>query len=342
MNQLIGNQLVWERLSRLVRNGRLPNALLFAGPDGIGKKRFALELARLLVCTGREATDACGACGACSRARDFVVPELTRGEDSEQVFFTQHPDIGIVVPYKRSLRVNAIRALEREAYFRPYEADSRIFIVEDAEKMADPAANALLKTLEEPPATTHLILIASREDTLLPTIRSRCQIIRFAPVPFDELEKHLIDTCDFSPEDAALAARVSGGSVGRAINIVPASFRNQRSAMLHVLSAAIKGNRRELLGLSEEMNSAANKDEYEETLEILQGLIHDVWLIRNRAADAAILNSDIRNELTELAAASASQSLAAWLDEIEILKENFIVNINRKIATDSLFVSMAG
>src|SRR6185369_5252947 len=142
----------------------------------------------------------------------------------------------------------------------------------------------------------------------------------------DELEKHLIDACEFSPEDAALAARVSGGSVGRAMNIVPASFRNQRSAMLHVLRAAITGNRRQLLGASEEMNSATNKDEYEETLEILQGLVHDVWLLRNQASEGAILNTDILRELTELAQSSPSESLSAWLEEIETLKENFIVN----------------
>jgi DNA polymerase-3 subunit delta' len=341
MKTLIGNKVVAETLSRLVQAGRLPNALLFAGPEGIGKKLFAMELARILVCTRRNGANACGACGACTRTRELVIPTIEKGADTEQVFFSQHPDVGIVIPYNRNLRIDAIRALERESYFRPYEAQARIFIVDDAEKMNDPASNALLKTLEEPPSTTHLILIASREDTLLPTIRSRCQTIRFAPVPFDELQKHLIEACEFSPEDAALAARVSGGSVGRAMNIVPASFRNQRSAMLHVLSAAITGNRRELLGASEEMNSATNKDEYEETLEILQGLVHDVWLIRNQASESAILNTDIRNELSELARSSTSQSLASWLEEIETLKENFIVNINRKIATDALFVGMA-
>jgi hypothetical protein len=160
-------------------------------------------------------------------------------------------------------------------------------------------------------------------------------------VPCDELEKHLIDTCDFSVDDAALAARVSGGSVGRAMNIVPASFRTQRSAMLSVLRSAIAGNRRELLAASEEMTSATNKEEYEETLEILQGLVHDTWLIRNQAGEAAILNADIREDLSQLAALTTSQSLAAWLEEIEAVKENFIVNINKRIATDSLFVGMA-
>jgi DNA polymerase-3 subunit delta' len=92
---------------------------------------------------------------------------------------------------------------------------ARIFIVDDAEKMNDPASNALLKTLEEPPSTTHLILIASREDTLLPTIRSRCQTIRFAPVPFDRARETSHRLVRVFAEDAALAARVSGGSVGR-------------------------------------------------------------------------------------------------------------------------------
>ena len=341
MKELIGNKPVAETLSRLVHKGRLPNALLFAGPEGIGKKRFAMELARMLVCTRRSGGDPCGVCGACARTREFVIPAFERSEDSDHVFFTQHPDVGIVVPYRRNLRIGAIRALERESNFRPYEAEARIFIVDDAEKMNDPASNALLKTLEEPPSTTHLILITSREDTLLPTIRSRCQTIRFAPVPVDDLAKHLIDVCEFSPEDAALAARVSGGSVGRAMNIIPASFRTQRAAMLDVVKSAITGDRREMLGISEEMTNATNKDEYEETLEILQGLVHDVWLIRNQANEGAILNVDIRDELAELAESTTSPSLAAWLEEIEALKENFIVNINRRIATDSLFIGMA-
>jgi len=113
MKELIGNKVVAETLSRLVQAGRLPNALLFAGPEGIGKKRFAMELARILVCTRRDGANSCGACGACTRAGEFVIPNFERGEDSDQVFFSQHPDVGMVVPYKRNLRINAIRALER-------------------------------------------------------------------------------------------------------------------------------------------------------------------------------------------------------------------------------------
>ena len=342
MNKLVGNKSIAETLTRFIVNGRLPNALLFTGPDGVGKKQFAIELARSLVCTSPDQPTACGTCAACKRAGEFSMPTFEKGDDSKFVFFTQHPDVGFVLPFRRNLLIGAIRELEREAHFRPYEARARVFIVEDADKMNDAASNALLKTLEEPPSTSHIILIASRADTLLPTIRSRCQTIRFGPVAFDEIEKYLVETCNFSPEDAALAARVSGGSIGRAMEIVPASFRTQRSLMLAVLKAAVSGNKRELLSASEEMNDAKNKEEYEEKLEILQGLVHDVWLLRNGAHEAAVLNIDIKPELSQLAEAISSPKLASWLEEIEALQESFIVNINKKIAADSLFISMAG
>ncbi|MEO8573961.1 MAG: DNA polymerase III subunit delta' [Pyrinomonadaceae bacterium] len=341
MKDLIGNKQVKELLQSLMATARVPNALLFTGPEGVGKKQFALELARSLVCTGRNDHSACGHCAACSRVGEFAIPKFEKGQDSDHVFFSQHPDVGIVVPYNRNLRVDAIRELEREAHFRPYEAGARVFIVDDADKMNDAASNALLKTLEEPASTSHIILIASRADSLLPTIRSRCQTIRFAPVAFEEIEAYLIKNCEFSPDDAALVARVSGGSLSRAAAIVPASFRTQRSAMLSVLKAAVAEDKRALLIGSEEMTDAKVKEEYEEKLGILEGLIHDAWLLRNGAGDAEILNIDIKPDLSQIARASTSPTLAGWLNEIETMYENFIVNINRKVATDSLFVSMA-
>jgi DNA polymerase-3 subunit delta' len=324
----------------LIAAGRVPNALLFTGPEGVGKKQFAIELARSQLCTNASSAVACGECAVCSRVGEFAIPIFEKGDESDFVFFSQHPDVGMVVPFRRNLRIGAIRALDREAHFRPYEAAARVFIVDDADKMNDSASNALLKTLEEPPATSHIILITSRADTLLPTIRSRCQTIRFAPVPFEEIEKHLIDAHEFSPVDAALAARVSGGRIGQAIQIVPASLRTQRSAMLTVLKAAVHDDKRELLAASEEMADPKNREEYEEKLGILQSLIHDLWLLVT-GADVEILNSEIEAELIPLSRQVSSPTLGRWLDEIEAMSETFIVNINRKVATDSLFIGMA-
>ena len=141
MTTLIGNKQVMETLRRLVVASRVPHSLLFSGPDGVGKKQFAFELARSLVCAGPQDGVGCGKCSACKRAGVFEIPRFEKGEESDMVFFSQHPDIGLVLPFKRNLRVGAIRDLEREANYLPYEASARIFIIEDADKMNDAASN---------------------------------------------------------------------------------------------------------------------------------------------------------------------------------------------------------
>src|SRR3954452_18626551 len=185
-SHLVGNETAKLTLRRLLKKERVPNSLLFAGPDGVGKRQFAIELAKAFLCREPVDGEPCGVCASCKRADVFIIPKSEKADDYDFVFFSEHPDLGMIIPFRRNVRINAIRALEKEANFRPYESQARFFIVDDAEKMADPAANALLKTLEEPAATTYIILITSRPNSLLPTIRSRCQTVRFAPVADSE------------------------------------------------------------------------------------------------------------------------------------------------------------
>ena len=338
---LIGNDHVKKTLNRLLSNGRVSNSLLFAGDDGVGKRNFALELAKAFICKDPVDFQACGACAACRRADEFTLPTSDKGDDYERVFFSKHPDIGMVVPFKRNVRINAIRDLEREANFRPYEAQARFFIIDDAEKMNDAAANALLKTLEEPPPTTYIFLITSRLDSLLPTIRSRCQTIRFAPVVAAEVEQFLIDERAFTHDEARLAARLARGSIGRAVSINVGQFRDQRERMLGVVRNVIEtGDRAALLRVSEEMNDAKNKDRFEENIDILESLIHDVWTLAVSGDAARVANADLAVELSHLAANADRLDLPIWLAEIETMRQNFAVNINRKIAADSLFMTM--
>ena len=131
--KLIGNDDTKVLLQKLAANARMPNAMLFAGPEGVGKKLFAFELARILLCKN----GGCGTCSICTRIGVFDIPKPEKGEDYDAVFLSDHPDVGMVLPYKRNLRVGAIRELEREAHFRPFEADKRIFIINDADKMND-------------------------------------------------------------------------------------------------------------------------------------------------------------------------------------------------------------
>jgi DNA polymerase-3 subunit delta' len=342
-SHLIGNETAKLTLRRLLKKERVPNSLLFAGPEGVGKRQFAIELAKAFLCREPVDGEPCGVCPSCKRADVFVFPKSEKGDDYDFVFFSEHPDLGMVIPFRRNVRIDAIRALEKEANFRPYESSVRFFIVDDAEKMADPAANALLKTLEEPAATTYIILITSRPDSLLPTIRSRCQTVRFAPVADSEIEEFLIRDRAFSHDEARVASRASRGSVGRALTINAAAFAASRDRMLDVVRNLIDaGDLASTLKISEEMNDAKNKDNFEENLDILESLIHDVWSIRATGDGARLVNSDIADELKIIADRSDRHDLPDWLAEIETMRNNFIVNVNRKIATDALFVTMAG
>ncbi len=338
---LIGNETAKGNLQRLVESGRLPNSLLFAGPDGVGKKRFALELARLLVIGKGESVSARDPKG--ERVSRYTIPESAdkNKDDFKSVFFTEHPDVGIITAYKRSILVEAIRDLEREAFFRPYEADVRVFIIDDADKMNANAANALLKTLEEPASTSFLILVTSRPDSLLQTIRSRCQTIRFAPVEKEKVEKFLIDEKNLSPDDARLAAAMANGSIAAAAMLDVNDRRERRKEMLAVLENAAGGTGLgPLLRISEKMNDAKNKDFFEENIAILGSLVRDAWLLANGTDERLIVNADLAAELRPIAALG-SASLADRLNAIEELRQAFAVNINRKIATDALMVRFA-
>lgn len=335
-DKLIGNEEAKARLGRMAASGRIPNALLFAGPEGVGKKEFAFEFARLLMCRA----GGCGTCSICSRIGKVEIPKPEKGEDFDRVFLSDHPDVGLVVPYKRNLRVGSIRALEREANFRPFESERRIFVIDDAEKMNVSASNALLKTLEEPPATTDIIVISARPDSLLQTIRSRCQMIRFVPVEARSIETFLRSSGTYSAEDAALASRAARGSVAKALSLDLEWFRQMRGLLIDVIrSAILTGNIATMLQISEQVNDPRNKDLFEESVDILQSLIRDTLAFQKGSSDLA--NPDLADHFREFADAVETSTIERWNNEIEDMRLNLFVNINRKVAIDGLFARMA-
>lgn len=340
--QLIGNDPARKILERLISAGRVPNSLLFSGPEGVGKKRFALEIAKVFVCRGDQGAGACGACAACRRVDAFAYPKSDNKDDYKRVFFTEHPDVGLVVPFNKNILVDAVRELEREAYFRPFEAPARVFIIEAADKMNDAASNALLKTLEEPAGTSYIFLISSRPDSMLKTIHSRCQEVPFACLGVGEIEEFLLKTGKFSPLDAGLMSRLCGGSISRALEMDVEKFYAARESMMRVLQTAISGvDRSVLLRTAESMNDPKNKEAYENSLETLQSLVRDIWMLKIGRDKEAIINFDIVEKFETLAENVAAPRLADWICGIELLRESLLVNVNKKIATDALFTQMA-
>src|SRR4029450_7878508 len=217
-DELTGNSRVKAVLKRMLVADRLPGAMLFTGEEGIGKKLFALEIARALNCRTPKNEEACGVCSSCVRIRKLNYPTRDDVDEWTQIIWTDHPDVGLVVAPKRVLRVEQMRQIEREANFRPFEGKARIFIIDEAEKLNDASANALLKVLEEPPSTSHLILITSRPAMLLPTILSRCQMIRFSPLAPAEIENYLTTNKLSESSTAKVRARAAAGSISRALS----------------------------------------------------------------------------------------------------------------------------
>ncbi|HEX3083382.1 MAG TPA: DNA polymerase III subunit delta' [Pyrinomonadaceae bacterium] len=342
-SRLIGNEEAKDTLRRLLASGRMPGSLLFTGEEGIGKKLFALELAKTLNCRSRIGLEACDECSSCKRIAKSTFPPFSDADDNKvRMIWSEHGDVAMVRPYKQIIRVKPIRELEGEANFRPFEGAARVFIIEDAEYLNDSSSNALLKVLEEPPPTSHLILTTTNPTALLATIRSRCPVIRFAPVVAEQIEKFLIDQKRVSAADAELLAHASRGSIGRACATDVEDYREKRGAMLEVLKAlTITGNRVQLLRSAEDLAAARDRADYEESLAILEALIRDAWALALGRPTDTIANIDVLKDLQKIAGELRSEKAASWLSEIEDLRGTLEVNINKKIASDGLMMKMA-
>src|SRR5215210_3070588 len=343
-DSLTGNERAKETLRRMLRQGRVPGALLFAGEKGLGKRSFALELARALNCKDRRGVEGCGVCPACERIVKFQYPAADERDEHKKVIWSDHRDVGVVRPYNRNILVDAIRDLERESNFRPAEGAARFFLVENAESLSEASSNALLKTLEEAPPTSHIILVTSRPSSLLPTIRSRCQTVRFAPLAADELEGYLVRERKRAGEEARLAAQLASGRPGVALGLNLDDYRARRDAMLGVveaLASANGGDRVRLLRAAEELGDAKNKEEYEPRLDALEILVRDLWLLALGGGDGRLVNGDLRERLAGLAAGVPPTRAARWLTRIEDLRGQLASNVNRRAATDALFLNMS-
>jgi len=342
LDQLTGNERVKKLLRAMLHARRIPGAMLFTGEEGVGKKLFALEIAKALNCRTPKGAEGCGSCSSCKRISKFNYPQSSDSDDWKGIIWTDHPDVGMVTAPKRVLLVEQMRAIEREANFRPYEGRARVFLIDDADKLNDASANALLKVLEEPPHTSHIVLLTARPAMLLATIRSRCQMLRFSPLTASEIETHLLQNKIADAAEARTRARVARGSLGRAVDQDFREFTSQREAMLKVLEALAAGDDRiQLLHSAEDLNAAPVKDEFETRLDILETLIRDAWMLSVHAPAESIVNNDLLPQLERMSTRLDGRRPAGWISQIEEMREQLIVNINRKAATDALFLTMA-
>lgn len=205
--QLIGQETACRFLSAVALNRAASHAYLFLGPRGVGKAAAAKAFAAALLCE----ENGCGACAICEK--------IARGS---------HPDIEVVSPTGNFITVDQIREISRRLSLRPHEGRARVYIVTDAESFNTESANAFLKSLEEPPSFVYFILLASREDRVLPTLVSRCQPVRFGPVPAAEIETHLLEKGCARPAEAKAYAHLAAGNLELAIRLATDSHLAER------------------------------------------------------------------------------------------------------------------
>jgi DNA polymerase-3 subunit delta' len=196
---IIDQDIPVRTLRSYLKTGAIPQALLFTGAEGVGKRTAALAFAMALNC-GSGGERPCGSCTGCRK--------IAAG---------RHPDVHQLAPAGAMIRIEPVREFCRVLALRPYEAPMRVGVIAEAHALNPAAANALLKTLEEPPGETVLILTARQPEELLPTIVSRCQHLRFKPLARRHLAAILERAYGFEPREAEAAAEIAGGSVTQAL-----------------------------------------------------------------------------------------------------------------------------
>ena len=326
LGDIKGHEVIRRLVARAVARDRLPPCLLLTGPDGVGKRRVALALAGLLNCeavrvpeTGDAGSwpDACGACAACRR--------IARGV---------HTDVMLIEPGETgTIKIDPIRTAVAQAAFRPFEGRRRVVIIDDADRLVDAAQNALLKILEEPPTTSVFLLVTSQPDVLLPTVRSRCPVLRFGDLPAGEIAEILTTRHDFDATAARAAAAAADGSAARALEAGSRDHVQDRQGatdVLRTLAAAPNAKRRLSAGAAlvpgRRGTPAEERQNLTRRLRALASLLRDLQAVSVGAGPEWLANADLDAELTELArsydAGRAGRGFASVGRAVQALSRN--------------------
>jgi DNA polymerase-3 subunit delta' len=312
---VIGHEWAVEHLDRAIQHNRMRHAYLITGPAQIGKTTLARAFAAALNCTG--ANPPCGQCRACTLiAKDA------------------HPDVIIVESEGGTLKIDQIRGLQQMLALRPYEARYRVALLRRFHEARPTAQDALLKTLEEPSPNTVLILTANTADSLLPTIISRCQPLHLRPLPIDTVRAALEQVWNAPPDTARTLARISGGRIGWAIRALQNPDElDQRSVMLDLLGAILRGNRRERFALVESLSM--DKSALQTLLDVWQGYWRDTLLIAT-GSQAPVTNDDHADEIAQIAQQIGTDAAQKALESTRRTIGYLDKNTNTRLALEVL------
>jgi DNA polymerase-3 subunit delta' len=284
-SDVIGHSEVIKNLKNAIASGRLANGYIFAGPDEVGKEFLAVSFAKALNCK-ELVGDFCDKCVSCRRINDG-----------------NHTDVSIISPDGAKLKIEQMRFLKKQSSYKSLESKHKIYIIRDADKMTPESANSMLKTLEEPSGVVLFILLTTVYNSLLPTIRSRCQLVRFSLVSQEILQRGLIERLGISDSEANLLAINSHGKPGRAIKLAKHDTKKTNNDLSLILSVLTQKNRANLLEI---FKKAEEINKIDSSIDNIISWYRDLLLVKNGCQESILTH---RNEFSRLQEISESYSV---------------------------------
>jgi DNA polymerase-3 subunit delta' len=312
---IVGQPAAVALLQRAIAQNRLAHAYAFVGPSGVGRRRTAIAFAQAALCPGQ-------GCGTCATCRRVAASQFT---DCQVVAPTPPPGNPKGVP---TIRIEQVRDLERTAALAPLEGSRKVFVLDEAERMTLPTAQALLKTLEEPPPRTHLVLIVQNPLALPPTVLSRCQRVRFGPLGEAEAAR-LLESRGIPPAASGLLARLAQGRPGLALGLDLETLRARREAALALLAEPLPR-----LGV---LLDAAPTDRQTVAayLEFYWSWYRDALCLAAGGSETLLVHADEETRLRALAARVPVPALTATLGRVKAAWVALENNLNPRLALET-------
>jgi DNA polymerase-3 subunit delta' len=321
-SRIIGQERAVQLLKQAITREKMPHAYLFVGVRGVGRTTTALALAQALNCETPENHEGCGHCKPC-----------------RQLLGGNFPDVELIEPDGQSIKIEQVRELERRFAYKPVAGRYRVTVVRPAEAMTEEASNAFLKTLEEPPAGNVLVLNATEPSDLLPTIVSRCQKVIFRRIPPPAVEEWLIETRGMEPEKASVLARISDGSLGRALNMEETGFLEKRHAHLLSLTKLHRSPSDDAVEWASRFVKEIGKDDRQEEMGALLGVwktwYRDLLLLKAKGPEESLINRDLSHELKIAAEGFNIQNLVSSLLALDQAERDLLRFRNQELVLEN-------